>query len=94
MSSTANHHCPCCGYRTLREKPPGTFQLCPVCFWEDDSVQFDDHSYEGGANRPSLNQARRSFEKCGACAKRFKDQVRMPKKKEDREAPWIESGAA
>lgn len=33
--------CPCCGYRTL-EEPPGTFDICEICFWEDDGVHFDD----------------------------------------------------
>ncbi len=26
--------CLCCGYRTLDER--GAFDICPVCFWEDD----------------------------------------------------------
>ena len=28
------YRCPCCGYKTLPER--GGFELCPVCFWEDD----------------------------------------------------------
>ncbi len=40
--SEARYACPCCGYLTLTEKPPGTFAICPVCFWEDDEVQFKD----------------------------------------------------
>ena len=27
--------CPCCGSRTLEKLAPGTYQICPVCFWED-----------------------------------------------------------
>ncbi len=27
--------CPCCGYLTLDER--GTYDICPVCFWEDDA---------------------------------------------------------
>ncbi len=46
--------CPCCGYRTLDEEPPGTYDICEICFWEDDPVQFVDPDYEGGANTPSL----------------------------------------
>jgi hypothetical protein len=26
--------CPCCGFRTLNER--GGYDICPVCFWEDD----------------------------------------------------------
>lgn len=27
--------CPCCGYHTFGAQPPGTYIVCPVCFWED-----------------------------------------------------------
>ncbi|MFF1770133.1 CPCC family cysteine-rich protein [Streptomyces sp. NPDC058249] len=26
--------CPCCGFLTLDER--GSYEICPVCFWEDD----------------------------------------------------------
>jgi len=55
------HACPCCGSSALHEPPPGTFQICPVCGWEDDNVQFDDPTCEGGANQISLNRARANF---------------------------------
>jgi hypothetical protein len=55
--------CPCCGQQTLDEEPPGTFQICEICDWEDDPVQFADPDFEGGANIRSLNQARSSFGK-------------------------------
>lgn len=70
--------CPCCGYLTLGEEPPGTFEICPVCFWEDDDVQFEDPSYAGGANSVSLNQARENFKLFGAVSKEFVNQVRKP----------------
>jgi hypothetical protein len=47
-ASPIKHPCPCCGYQTLREPPPGTFETCPVCRWEDDNIQFEDPTYEGG----------------------------------------------
>jgi len=53
--------CPCCGELTRSEKDYGTFDICDVCGWEDDNVQADDPDYEGGANRPSLNQARQNY---------------------------------
>ncbi|MEV5113035.1 hypothetical protein MRBL20_001149 [Peribacillus frigoritolerans] len=31
--------CPCCGYKTLDEEPPGTYDICSICFCEDDGVQ-------------------------------------------------------
>lgn len=30
--------CPCCGYKTLEEEVRGSYEICPICFWEDDSV--------------------------------------------------------
>jgi hypothetical protein len=70
--------CPCCGYLTMGEEPPGTFEICPVCFWEDDNVQFEDPNYAGGANSVSLNQARENFKLFGAVSKEFVSQVRKP----------------
>ena len=55
------HPCPCCGFRTMREEWRGTYELCPVCDWEDDGVQYDDPDYRGGANAESLNEARAAF---------------------------------
>ncbi|MCJ7836795.1 hydrolase [Cuneatibacter sp. NSJ-177] len=55
------YKCPCCGSLSLSEPPPGTFEICPICGWEDDEVQFNDPDYEGGANRLSLNQAKKVF---------------------------------
>lgn len=53
--------CPCCGFFTLDEKPPGTYDICPLCGWEDDPVQHDDPTYRGGANHESLIECRLNF---------------------------------
>ena len=58
--------CRCCGNRTLSEPPGGNYEICPVCYWEDDAVQAEDPSYEGGANAVSLNQARANYASFGA----------------------------
>lgn len=55
------HPCPCCGARTLADAERGSFDICPVCDWEDDSVQHDDPDYRGGADARSLNEARAAF---------------------------------
>ena len=80
--------CPCCGYQTLDEKPPGTFNICEVCFWEDDNVQFNDPDYEGGANRVSLRTARLNFEKFGSCKPDMVKHVRRPRVDEPRRPGW------
>ncbi len=71
--------CPCCGYLTLDEEPPGTFEICPVCEWEDDNVQHNDPNYRGGANTVSLREARENFQRFGASDIARKARVRPPR---------------
>ena len=52
--------CPCCGFLTLPEEPPGTFGICEVCYGKNDNVQYEDVSSAGGANAVSLSVARTS----------------------------------
>jgi hypothetical protein len=66
--------CPCCHNRTLSEQPPGTYEICPVCFWEDDPVQFEDEDYDGGANSVNLRSARKNYHAFGACCEKEKGQ--------------------
>jgi len=73
-----NYPCPCCGYLTFDEQPCGNYEICPVCFWEDDNVQNENSSYAGGANRISLEQAKENFAKYGAVKPEFAKQVRKP----------------
>lgn len=73
------HKCPCCGHYTLPEKAGGTDEICKVCFWEDDIVQLNDADYAGGANKVSLNQARKNYLEFGACEIEMKKYVRLPK---------------
>jgi hypothetical protein len=80
--------CPCCGYKTLDEEGDGTYEICPVCFWEVDRVQFGDPDYEGGANHVSLRQAQKNFMEFGASDKVLLDLVRPPAKEEKRDESW------
>ena len=75
-NNTQKFRCPCCGYYTLPSA--GAYDICPVCFWEDDPVQEDDPDYPGGANDLSLNECRRNYELYGACEQRFSERVRKP----------------
>ena len=56
-----NYKCPCCGHLTYDEPTTGNFEICPVCFWEDDNVQMKEPDYEGCANEVSLNQAKKTL---------------------------------
>ena len=78
MMNTELYTCPCCGYKTLEECPTGTFEICEICFWEDDNVQFEDPFYEGGANEVCLYEAQRNFMKYGSSEELFIDSVLKP----------------
>jgi Cysteine-rich CPCC len=78
-----HHACPCCGKLTLKSEPPGSYELCPVCYWEDDGVQFADPEYEGGANRESLNVARVNYRAFGASSRSALSHVRRPLPEEE-----------
>ncbi|WP_036061271.1 CPCC family cysteine-rich protein [Leptospira weilii] len=56
-------HCPCCGYPTLPSQ--GHFDICHICWWEDDG-QNDADKVVGGPNGDySLTAARHNFAKYG-----------------------------
>jgi len=80
--------CPCCGYKTLGEEPPGTFDICPICYWEDDSVQFNNPDYAGGANKISLRQAQKNYISFGASEKRFQGNARSANKTDEKDQNW------
>ena len=70
--------CPCCGCRTLDARCD--FDICRVCFWEDDGQ--DDHDAEevrGGPNGSlSLQEARSNYLRFGACELSMIENVRPP----------------
>lgn len=74
----AKYKCICCGNCTLSSESPGTFEICPVCYWEDDNIQFDNPDYEEGANNISLNKARENFKRIGAISVECLKYVRKP----------------
>ena len=67
--------CHCCGFLTLDEYPEGSYEICPVCFWENNHVQLRDPTWIG-ANKVSLLEARENFARFGATEERFKSFVR------------------
>lgn len=80
--------CPCCGYKTLEDEPPGTFEICSICFWEDDHVQYEDPDYEKGANTSSLRQAQKNFILFGACEEGCIELVRKPNENDLKDITW------
>lgn len=82
--------CPCCGNYTIDPDEP-EFDICPVCFWENDPYQ-EKFPEETGANNISLNEARKNYEEFGACEKRLVKYVRKPEDDEIAKADGYSEG--
>ncbi|QSQ26555.1 hypothetical protein JY651_17175 [Pyxidicoccus parkwayensis] len=69
--------CPCCGYATLDDR--GHYDICAICFWEDDGQDNDDaDTCWGGPNGVSLSEARLNFLTFGAAEHEGLPHVRAP----------------
>jgi hypothetical protein len=75
--------CPCCGNYTLNER--GSYNICPVCFWEDDghTGNIDEESAPNGL---TLREAQDNFKKYEAADERVREHVRPPLPEE---VAWI-----
>jgi hypothetical protein len=59
--------CPCCGYHSLFER--NAYEICGVCFWEDDGTSELDAI--SGPNHMTLSEARENCSAYGAMALAF-----------------------
>jgi len=59
------HQCPCCDYYTLGDR--AAYEICPVCYWEDDGQDLDQLEVVSGANHITLREARTNYAAIGAC---------------------------
>jgi Cysteine-rich CPCC len=72
------YRCPCCKFKTLYGR--GGFEMCPVCWWEDDGPdEHEANAVRGGPNGTlSLRQAQENFKKFGASDEAFISKTRKP----------------
>lgn len=70
--------CPCCRCLTLAQR--GSYEICPVCFWEEDGQdEVDSLTVRGGPSATlGLAQARANFAAFGACDEQSIRNVRKP----------------
>lgn len=86
--SYKNKYCPCCGFNTKDPSERFEYSICPICYWEDDQIQFYDPELSDGANRVSLVQAQLNFEEFGACERDMIKNTRKPTHKDKRNPGW------
>ena len=60
-----SHQCPCCDYFSLTAR--ASYDICAICYWEDDGQDLDRLDEVSGPNHITLREARRNFEHIGAC---------------------------
>jgi len=78
--------CPCCGYMIFGE-PPGSNDICPICFWEDDLSQLRFPTITG-ANHVSLIEGQKNYAVTRACELRMLPHVRSPTLSDLRDPEW------
>ena len=79
--------CPCCGFLSFDE-PPGSFDICPICFWADSVPQLRYVLSGAGPNKVSLLQAQHNYATFGAMEERFVKSVRRPTPDDQRDPLW------
>jgi hypothetical protein len=79
--------CPCCGHLVF-EEPPGSDDICMICFWEDDVTQLRWPWLAGATNAVSLVEAQRNVIRLGASEERFVGDVRPATPTEPIDEGW------
>jgi hypothetical protein len=88
VTHNLRYPCPCCGYAVHLE-PPGSDDICEICYWEDDALQLEfATTLAGGANAPTLFEAQQNFAALGACEKRVLPFVRPASVSDRRDRSW------
>jgi len=105
MENNVSLTCPSCGFLTIEDNFYGTYDICPVCNWQDDKLQLANPACKGGANHISLIESQKLiFKKFAMDLKEHKGFVRdekwrpLSKKeierfmKEKRTRQWMNKG--
>lgn len=59
-TNTLKNTCPVCGYLTLEERD--AYDICAICFWEDDGSDDSELFSESGPNQMTLHEGREIFQ--------------------------------
>ncbi len=85
--NSIKYPCPCCGYKT-HDRADSLWDICEVCFWENEPLTLANPFYVGGPNSTSLVQGQQNFLLFGAYSESAKSHVRKPKENEARDLDW------
>jgi hypothetical protein len=80
------HPCPACGYCTLPDRYD--WDICPVCFWEDDVLETNNDPSSPANHGMLLSDAQANFLLYGAVTLDMKKHVRPPTPDEGRDPNW------
>ena len=79
--------CPACGHKTLDEI--ADYDICPVCYWEDDMLVDGKEDVCSPSNYGQLlSEAQSNYIIFGACKREYLDKVRPPTKDETPSKDW------
>ena len=81
------HSCPCCGYFVFVAR--GDYEICPICFWEDDFTQLQYPFSDAGANKVSLATAQINYIQFSASKLDMVMRVRSPSKDDVHDERWF-----
>ncbi|XHC26434.1 MAG: CPCC family cysteine-rich protein [Phycisphaerales bacterium] len=59
------YFCPLCGIKAIDTKPPRSYDICPVCYWEDESDPREGECGPAGANEYPIGVAFRFWREFG-----------------------------
>ena len=79
-------HCFICGYPTLDERCD--WDICPICYWEDDVLVQGDEDRRSTANRMMVSEAQANYMLIGAISPEYVENVRPPTADEVRDRIW------
>lgn len=68
--------CPCCGNYPWESRDSAFFDICPICFWQNDGMEKLDKPC--GPNHVSLRQGRKNYKKFGAYMEELAEYTRKP----------------
>ena len=66
----------------------GSDDICPICFWHDDSIDLETMYAPMGPNRVSLEQAQKNYINFGATTERLQEYVRKVTPDDIKDKDW------